>query len=312
MTRNSGRLAGIAWMIVSVACFALMHTATKVLAMRYSSLELATLRGGATLPLLAVWVGSRHGWRGVANVRWALQIVRGASTLLTVVCVAYALRVLPLANAYSIGFVGPLLIALLSWPVLKETVNAGKWAAMLVGFAGALTVVRPHGFDLLTLGGLAMMLSALGYACSLLLVRILCKTDNIAGTLFWGTTVMTLGAGLLSITNWKEVAVADWTTIFCMALTGVAGQYTIMEALRVAPAAVIAPFEYLGLPSGMTLDWLFWNHLPDPVMLVGAAMIMASGGYIAWHEHRASAQISDRPRPASTTPFIQMDEENST
>ena len=291
--RSQNNLAGIAWMVLAVGTLSLMDGAMKWLAPHYPPLQVAALRGIASLPLVLVWIAFSGGFRQVVKVRWPLQLARGALAVVMLGGFITAVRALPLASAYSIFFVSPLLITALSVPLLGERVDTRRWAAIGVGLLGVLVVLRPTGAGTLTLAGLAALVSATCYALSVIAVRVLGRTDSTLSMVFWFTLLLTLGAGTLSAPRWVPLQPAHWPVVGALAITGAIGQYAITEAFRRGEASVVAPFEYTALGWGLGLDWLLWSTRPNVRMLLGAAIIVAAGLYLIRRE-RVHAE-AERP-----------------
>jgi drug/metabolite transporter (DMT)-like permease len=277
-------LGAIAWMVFAVGVLSLMDAAMKWLSPHYPALQVAAMRGMASLPIVVVWLALRGGLRQVVKVRWVLQIARGLMSVLMLACFVYAVRALPLADAYSIFFVSPLLITALSVPILGEHVDARRWAAIAVGLLGVLVVLRPSGGGVLTLAGLAVLVAALGYAVSAITVRILGRNDSIESQVFWLMAFVAIGAGALSAPRWIAVRLDDAAVLLGIAVSGFVGQLCITHAFRSGEASAIAPFEYSALAWALAIDWLVWRTVPDGWTLLGAAIIVASGIYLVRHE----------------------------
>ena len=278
-------LHGIAAMLLAAASFSLMDTGLKLLSAHYPPIQVAALRAIASLPLVVAYVAWRGAFRSLLRVRWGLHLLRGAIGIATLGMFAYALRRLPLAEAYAIFFVAPLLITMLSVPFLGERVERARWIAIVVGLCGVLVVLRPDGTGLFSLAGLAVLASALGYAVSAITVRIVHRTDSTEALVFWLTTLVALGAGAIAAPNWVAVRMdVDGWVLAGVAVTGFLGQLSITEAFRHGEASAIAPFEYSALAWALLIDWLVWHSVPDAWTLGGAAIIIASGVYLVRHE----------------------------
>ena len=117
--------------------------------------------------------------------RWHLHVMRGFLSVALLWCFVYAVSQLSLANAYSIFMSAPLLITALSVPMLGERVGWRQWLAVFVGLVGVIIVLKPTGAGLVTIGGLAALASAIGYALNAITIRILTRTDSSAATVFW-------------------------------------------------------------------------------------------------------------------------------
>jgi drug/metabolite transporter (DMT)-like permease len=190
------------------------------------------------------------------------------------------LQRLPLAEAYSLFFVAPLLITALAVPILGERVGWRRWLAIVVGLCGTIVVLRPSGQGMLSLGGLAVIVSATGYALSAIAVRVLGRTDSTQSMVFWMLAMLSVFSLALAWHEWIPVDAAHWKPVAMLGVSGAIGQYGITEAFRRAPASMIAPLEYTALIWGLLLDWFVWSTLPDRWMLTGAAVIVACGLYL--------------------------------
>lgn len=278
------QLNGIAAMLLAVALFSVMDTGLKLLSAHYPSLQVAALRAMSSLPLVCAYVLWRGAVRSLFRVRWSLHLLRGALGIGMLALFAYGLRHLPLAEAYSIFFVAPLVITALSVPMLGERVGKGRWWAVAVGLFGVLVVLRPTGVGMFTLSGLAILVAAVCYAVSAITVRIVVRTDSVESQLFWLMAMVALGAGAMAAPQWVAVRMDDGWILLAVAITGFLGQLAITQAFRFGEASAIAPFEYTALAWGLLIDRSLWNTLPDAWMLVGAGIIVASGVYLVRHE----------------------------
>src|SRR3546814_290971 len=140
-------------MLACVGVFSAMDVVLKLLSAHYPPMQVASLRGASSLPWLLVWAAATTGLRPLLRVRWSLHLLRGALGIMMMATFVYALRTLPLATAYSIFFVAPLLITALSVPFLGERVGPRRWTAIAIGFLGVLVVLRPGGEGVLTTAG---------------------------------------------------------------------------------------------------------------------------------------------------------------
>jgi drug/metabolite transporter (DMT)-like permease len=284
LSRASGNLRSIYAMLAAVVLFSMMDTTMKLLAGHYPALQVAALRSLTSLPLVCAWLLWRGGLRSMLRVRWPLHLLRAAIGIAMLALFAYGVRELSLAEAYSIFFVGPILITALSVIVLKERVDARRWIAIAVGMAGVLVILRPTGDGLLTLGGLAVLGAAVFYAVSAVSGRILARTDRSEHMVFWLMLLMSIGAGALAAPGWVAVQAAHLSLLAVLAVTGFLAQLAITEAFNHGEASVVAPFEYTALAWGVAIDWLMWKTLPDEITLIGAAIIIGSGLYLIRHE----------------------------
>jgi drug/metabolite transporter (DMT)-like permease len=289
--QSADNLRGILMMLLAVAAFSLMDAGLKALSPHYPALQVAALRAWASLPVIIVWVAlsSRGSFMRLLKVRWSLHLLRGVLGIAMLAGFAYAVRTLPLSEAYAIFFAAPLLITALAAPLLGERVTANRWWAIVIGLIGVLVVLRPGGEQLLSWAGLAGLLAALCYALSAITARVLGRTDSSISMVFWLMTMIAIGATVLNGNNWVAVHAEHAWILLGIALTGALGQYAVTEAFTRGQASLIAPFEYTALAWGCGLDWLIWATLPGYWVWVGAAIIIASGLYLLWSEKRIGA-----------------------
>jgi drug/metabolite transporter (DMT)-like permease len=284
LNRAASNLRSIYAMLVAVAMFSLMDTAMKLLAAQFPAMQVAALRALASLPLVLAWVGWRGGFRSVFRVNWPLHLLRAALGIVMLALFVFGVKELSLASAYSIFFIGPILITALSVFMLKEKVNAARWIAIAIGMAGVLVVLRPDGAGFLTYGGLAVLVAAACYAVSAISARIIARTDSSEHMMFWLMLLMALGASVLAAPGWVAVEARHIPLLCALAVSGFFAQLAINEAFSHGEASVVAPFEYSALAYGIALDWLLWRTLPDQFTLLGAAIIIGSGLYLIRHE----------------------------
>lgn len=285
----ASNLRGIASMLCAVGCFAFMDAAMKQLVAAYAPMQVAFIRGAASLPciLIAAWLLGQ--WRELRAVRWSLHIARGVLFVFMLWSFVYALGILSLADAYSIFLCAPLLITALSRPVLGERVSLSRGIVIAIGLLGVVLMLRPSGTHMVTWGGLAAFGAAAAYAIGAMFIRILSRTDTAVATVFWSLAVMTLLAGVLALPAWQPVQSQYWPWIVAVGIAGTLGQQFVTDAFRRAAPAIVAPFEYTSLLWGVALDWVLWSVLPDSRMYVGAGIVVSSGLYLIWRERREQA-----------------------
>jgi drug/metabolite transporter (DMT)-like permease len=282
--RLKSNLRSIQAMLLAVVAFAIMDTMMKLLAAEFPPMQVAALRALASLPLVCAYVGWRGAFRSILRIRWPLHILRGVIGIAMLALFAYGVNTLSLAEVYTIYFVGPLLITALSAPVLGERVSGARWLAIAIGMAGVLVVLRPSGAGFLSVGGLAVLASAIGYAVSTVAGRILARSDRPEHMVFWVMLMMAAGASALAAPHWVALQARHAPLLGALAVSGFIAQLALTEAFSHGEASVVAPFEYTALAWGVAIDWLMWKTLPDGFTLLGAAIIIGSGLYLIRHE----------------------------
>jgi drug/metabolite transporter (DMT)-like permease len=286
MVFRNEKLAGMAAMLTGVAAFSFMDAGLKLLTEHYPSAQVAALRGLSALPVVFAWAMYSGGAGQLVRVRWPLHIIRGVLSVVMMITFTFALKELSLARAYSLFFVAPMLIAVASMFMLGERVARPQWAAIGVGFAGVLVVLRPETSGFGWAGSLAVLGTALCYAFSSVLVKIIGRTDTTQSMVFWMTFMLSIGATAIAIPEWQPILSQHYLVMFGIAFTGAIGQWGITYAFKHAPAASVAPLEYSGLAWVIVIDWLGWATIPGWRTLAGAAVIIASGLYLLRYESR--------------------------
>ena len=297
----AGNLRSIVFMLVAVGFFALMDAVLKTLSARYPVLQIAALRGMTAMPLVLLYITWRGAWRTVLKVRWPLHLLRGVLGIAMLSLFTLGVRELPLSAAYTLFFISPLLITMLSVPVLKERVPAAHWWLIGIGFVGVVIALRPSGGDLqsgfFTVGGLATLGAALCYAVTAVSGRLASRTDSSESMVLWMMVLMSVGASALAWPEWVAIQRSDAPLLLALAITGFGGQLAITEAFRHGQASAVAPFEYSALAWGMGLDWLIWQTLPASHTWLGAAIIIGSGLYLVRREKRITEVHANAEHP---------------
>ena len=297
---RSGRLRAIALMLMAVAAFSAMDAVLKYFAVRYPFMEVACLRGLASLPFMALPALIKGQYREFLPGRFWMHLLRGALMVVMLVGFVYAVRTLSLASAYSIFLAETLIVTALSGPLLGERVGWRNWIAIGIGLIGVVVILRPSASNFVTVGALAALVAATAYALSVLALRAIAHSDSTTRVVMWTVGLMTVITGLMAVPGWVPVEPEHVKWLIALGVCGAIGQLLLTEAFRSAPPAIVAPFEYTALLWGILIDWTVWSVLPASRVYVGGGIVMASGLYLIWHEH--SQQLAFDKSCASTPP----------
>jgi drug/metabolite transporter (DMT)-like permease len=278
-------------MIVAVAAFSGMDALLKVLAGSYPPMQVAVLRGMASLPFLLAPIALSGRWRLLRPRRFPMHLLRGALQVLVLGCFIYAVRTLSLANVYAVFLSAPLLMTALAVPILKERTDARGWLVIVVGLIGVIIMVRPSASGVVSLGSLAALIAALAYAVNGITVRLLTRTDSTASVVVWTITLMTTFSLMLALPDWVRLEPRHYRWLLLLGALAAVGSYGLTEAFRSAPAAVVSPLEYTALLWGILIDRLVWHVLPSMRVCCGGAVVIASGLYLIWRERRQVSPV---------------------
>jgi drug/metabolite transporter (DMT)-like permease len=284
--RSTGNVAGVVAMLIAVATFSMMDVAMKRLVQSYPPIQVTFLRGLASLPILLLIAGWSGRWRDLKPQRWMLHLTRGLLSVLVLWLFVWAVKRLSLSDAYAIFMSAPLLITALSVPMLGERVGWRRWLAVCIGLIGVLVILKPSGEAWISLGGLAALAAALGYALNAITIRILASSDTATATIVWPLVILTAVSGIGAFGVWTPLHWEHAGWIVLLGVTGAAGQHAITYAFRRAAPATLAPLEYTALAWTLMFDYVLWATSPSLRMLGGAAIIVASGLYVFHRERR--------------------------
>lgn len=283
-------LRGILLMCAGVSLFPFLNTGVKLLDAGYPVIEITWARfTGHLVVMLAVFL-PREGLGLLHTRRPLVQIARSLLMLLSNLVYVIAIARVPLATASAIGFTAPLIVTALSVPLLGESVGWRRWSAVLVGFLGALLIIRP-GSGLHDPAVLLLLVSALAYALYQIATRWVARHDDAATGIIFAAL---LGSLVMSfVLPFDFVAPRTWFDLalfLSLGIFGGAGHYLIICAFQLGPAAVMAPLGYVELIGTTVLGFLIFGNFPDAWTWVGAGVIIASGLYIAARERRRREQ----------------------
>jgi drug/metabolite transporter (DMT)-like permease len=274
----------VLFMVLAAALLPLLNASSKYLSQTYPVLEITWARYAGHLFFMLLVFAPRRGLRLLASSQPILQLVR--STLLCVSTLVFiaGLASVMLPTATAISFTGPLIVTALSPLVLKEAVGPRRWLAIIIGFGGALVVVRP-GLDPAYEGALLIFAGAFAAALYQLLTRKLAAHDPAETSI---TYIALAGFVLTSLPLpflWQTpVSLWDALVFAGLGFFGGFGHYCLVRAFELAPAPVVAPLNYGQLVGATLLGFMVFGQVPDYWTWLGAAIIAGSGLFMLWGE----------------------------
>lgn len=218
----------------------------------------------------------------------------------------YAFTVLPMAQVYAILFAAPLIITLLSIPILGERVGLHRWLAVALGLVGVLIVLRPTGGDALSLGHLAALMGAIASAAVAVITRRIGKVERPLVLLMWPMLGNLLLTGAALSLDYLPMQLGHLGLTAMIAIFGLTGGFLSILAYRLGEAAIVAPMQYSQIIWASLFGWFIFDEGLDAATVCGAAVVIASGLYIVWRERRhgsasTRAVTSSQLRPVSVT-----------
>ncbi len=276
---------GIGCMVVATMMFATASALTKWQVGIYPVGEVVFARSISSLVVVAAVMLPMTGFAVFATRHPAAHLARGLSQATSQTLFALAFTLMPLAGAVSINFSAPLFAALISILWLKERANFARWAALLVGFGGVLIVTDP-GANSLTRGALFALGNAVMYGSVTVAVRGMTKTESANTLIIWQLLTIAFFHSFLLLFGWRWPTGVDAAMLFGSGFANAIGQYFWTQSLHLAPATAVAPFYYLMLVWALCLGYVVWDDVPSASLLVGSAIVVASGMFLFWREAR--------------------------
>jgi drug/metabolite transporter (DMT)-like permease len=286
-------LRAILAILVSVMCFSVLNAMSKTLSQFYPVIEVIWARYFFAFLLMLGLFLPRSGLNLFRFRNLGSQVVRGLLLFLSSFLYFNGIVYMPLATAAAISLTSPLIVTALSARFLQEPVGRRRWAAVCVGFAGALIVVRPGQAEF-DWNALLIVGSTLCSALYQLYSRRYGPTERADASATMATIVGTVAASPFLPFDWVTPAGGwHWTLFAGMGVMAGVGHYFLTIAYSQAPAAVVAPFNYVQLVGAALLGYLVFGDIPDAWSWVGAGVIVASGLYIG-HRERIRHRLSQR------------------
>lgn len=214
--------------------------------------------------------------------------LRGVINLLAWLSYYTAARNMQLAQLMTLYFSAPLIITLLARPLLGERVTAVRWISVLIGFTGVLVASDPFGVRVSGATFLVLAAATL-WAIGIVLMRRIARLESSMVQMFSQNLCFLIATGVLTAFTWKTPTPLEFVLLLSVGVLGGAGQFTMFEAIRFAPASVMATVEYSALVWGFVLGYLVWGDIPPAAVFAGAALILAAGLFLVFMERRAFA-----------------------
>lgn len=297
------RLSGILAIVAAMALFSMTDMSIKFLSGGYALHQIIMIRSVIALSILCGIIMPMQGGLVLMRTRrLGMHLARGFCVVAANLFFFASLAAMPLAEAVAISFVSPLLITVFSVVFLGESVGPRRWAAVAVGMIGVIVMLRP-GTDAFRYVALLPLAGAVAYAALNTLTRRMGGTEAAITLSFYihltfltvsGLMGLFVGDGRLAGTgnasadfllrSWIWPAGADWLILLAIGVTSAFGSVMVSHAYRTCAIALVAPFEYVGMPIAVFWGVVVFGEWPDTVAWVGIFLIVGGGLYMAWRE----------------------------
>ncbi|MBD9573472.1 DMT family transporter [Ensifer sp. ENS08] len=289
----SPKTRGYLFAFLAICIFAGQDAITKYLGDRYPALFITMIRFWAfALFVFAFAASSSGGLRKTAQTRhpW-LQVVRGLLLVAEIVVIVISYVHAGLAMSQSIFQATPLIITILSIPLLRETVGWRRGAAILIGLIGVLVIINPVNvhFDMSLLLPLA---ASVLFALYSIATRAVSREDSAVTSLFYAGVVGAVAISLVGPFYWTEVVPSDWFALAALCVCGTLSHFFLIKAYGLLPATEVQPVTYFQLVLNVIFAVMLFGETITHNMIVGALIVVGAGLFTIWREHQLARRSS--------------------
>lgn len=287
-------LKGILLKILATFLFTMMTVVMKLTSVSVTSPQLVFSRAFfALIPILG-WMM----WRGqfahtMKTPRFLGHLWRGVLAVVSMFFGFTTLKMLPLADATAISYAMPLITVVLAATMLKEEVRASRWIAVFVGLIGVLIMLWPHlqhglRFDdgQSALGALLALAGATCAGFAIVQMRQLTRTESTPTVVFYFTIITSFLSALTLPFAWNSVGGRDLLLLISTGILGGFAQIAITEGFRIAPASLLAPFQYTSMIWAVLFGLFLFGEPLHPLVMIGAVIVIGSGLFVIYREHK--------------------------
>lgn len=277
-------LKGILYYCLAVFLLAIMDACAKWLTEGFPVGQMLFFRGlFGFLPVVVVYMMQKRQDPNskLLPVNTVGQVLRGFFVAMITLTFFFALGGMQLAEVTAVSMTGPILMVVLGALFLREKASLVRWICVLVGFVGVLIIIQPTPENL-SFYGLAAFASAVFYALAAAQTRSLTQTDGFLQIILWTTVVIfIIGLGFAPFENWVMPQTTDWLILLLLGFTGGISNVFYVSAFRNAEISLLAPFDYSIFFWAILFGSFFFGELPALHVWIGAALIIATGVFLA-------------------------------
>jgi drug/metabolite transporter (DMT)-like permease len=283
----SNKTLGYLYVLLAITIFAGQDVFSKILGEKYPPIMVTMIRFWAFAIFVTILAAtSPGGIRAAAKTkRPALQVLRGVLLVTEVVVVVVSFTTAGLAMSQSIMQVTPLMVTILSVPLLGEQVGWRRGLAVIVGLLGVMVILNPLNvhFDLRLLIPLG---ASLIYALYNIATRAVGTRDSAVTSVFYAGVAGAVTASVIGPFFWTPIAMEDWPAMAALCICGATSHYFLIKAYGHLTAVEVQPVTYLQLVLSVALAALLFNESLTPNMILGAVIVVGAGLFTVWREHR--------------------------
>lgn len=276
-------------MLLAGLCSSMLHIGVRYVSPTLPAIEIVFIRSSITIliTLPLVLNSADVAWR---TARPTLQLLRGLVGVFSMTMWYYALAHMPLAEAGTLSFTTGLFVTLGAALWFREAVGVRRWSAVIIGFLGALIVLRPGSDALATWPAIAAVVSSALWAVSLLMAKELAKFDSTLTISFYQPLLIAPFALVMALPVWVWPDARAWMILTGMGAVAAVGNYCYIAALRMADASLVMPADYVRLVWMVGWGLLFFAEIPLASTWIGAVLIIGATCFITIRESQLAAE----------------------
>ena len=287
-----GAVRGVLWMLISSLFYALIYVVVRALAETFDVNQIVFFRAVLGSVFMLPWLFT-VGISALRTSKLGLYLWRMFFSYIGAVAWMYGIAGMPLADANALMFTMPLFTLVLAAIMLSERPGLHRWSATVVGFAGALIILRPGVIDI-SLAAIATLFAAAAFSAALIGSKKLTATENPNAMVFYLYTLMIPCAAIGAHFNWTPPGLDDVPLLFALGLCTVGAQQCQTRAFRAAPASLVVIVNYVQLPLIAFLGWMIFDQSTNLFTWIGAAVICLSTYYVSYREGRRAAEKNNK------------------
>nr|WP_321462539.1 DMT family transporter [uncultured Cohaesibacter sp.] len=293
------RLSGPFYALLAVTIFAAQDSITKVIGTSYHPVQITMVRYWAFALFAIVWaLRSPKGFKAAIHTdHLALQVVRSFLLVAQIIISILSFAYVGLALSQSIFAASPLVVAILSVPLLGETVGWRRWVAIIVGMSGMLLIINPFGQEL-NMWFFMPVLCTITLGFYNIWTRIAGRYDAASVSFFYTGVIGLIITSIVGPFFWAPVTPADWAWLIALCITGVSGHYFLIKALALTESVTVQTITYFQLVYELIIGYFIFSENITMAMLAGCVIVVAAGSFTIWREH-ALKRASERELKAA-------------
>ncbi|WP_319411193.1 DMT family transporter [uncultured Cohaesibacter sp.] len=293
------RLSGPFYALLAVTIFAAQDSITKVIGTSYHPVQITMVRYWAFALFAIVWaLRSPKGFKAAIHTdHLALQVVRSFLLVAQIIISILSFAYVGLALSQSIFAASPLVVAILSVPLLGETVGWRRWVAIIVGMSGMLLIINPFGQEL-NMWFFMPVLCTITLGFYNIWTRIAGRYDAASVSFFYTGVIGLIITSIVGPFFWAPVTPTDWAWLIALCITGVSGHYFLIKALALTESVTVQTITYFQLVYELIIGYFIFSENITMAMLAGCAIVVAAGSFTIWREH-ALKRASERELKAA-------------